>query len=199
LYVTIRVAQGRSGFFIIERMTTAPIRLLPFASSDIDRLPGWIRSPEELMLWTASSFGFPLTREHLERHLRDSAERGDRRIFKAVEEGREEAVGHIELGAIDPRNRSVRIGRVLVDPARRGQGVGAAMMCSALAMAFKEMKTHRVELGVFDVNPAAIACYEKVGFHRDGLRRDSFLAFAEPARYWSEVIMSLLEAEWAAR
>ena len=60
------------------------IRLEPFAASDIDRLLGWIRSPEELMLWTASSFGFPLTREHIEGHLRDSVERGDRQIFKAV-------------------------------------------------------------------------------------------------------------------
>jgi RimJ/RimL family protein N-acetyltransferase len=176
------------------------IRLVPFTSSDVERLLGWIRSPEELMLWTASSFGFPLTREHIEGHLRDSAERGDRqlrRIFKAIEDGLEKAVGHIELGAIDPRNRSVRIGRVLVDPARRGQGLGAAMMRAAVAMAFRELGMHRVELGVFDVNPAAIACYERVGFQRDGVRRDSFLVSSEPARYWSEVIMSVLESEWA--
>jgi RimJ/RimL family protein N-acetyltransferase len=173
------------------------IRLVPFTASDIGRLLGWIRSPEELMLWTASSFGFPLTRDHIEGHLRDSARRGDRQIFKAVEEGREETVGHIELGGLDSRNRSVRIGRVLVDPARRGQGLGAAMMCAALAMAFRELGMHRVELGVFDVNPAAIACYEKVGFRRDGVRRESFLASAEPATYWSEVVMSLLDTEWA--
>lgn len=170
------------------------IRLEPFTSGDIDRLLGWIRSPEELMLWTASSFGFPLTCEHIEGHLRDSAERGDRQIFKAVEEGGGAAVGHIELGAIDPRNRSVRIGRVLVDPERRGQGLGGSMMRAALRKAFEELRAHRVELGVFDVNPAAIACYERVGFQRDGVRRDSFLAMGET--YWSEVVMSILEAEW---
>lgn len=177
-------------------MTPPRIQLIPFTTPDIDRLLGWIRSPEELMLWTASSFGFPLTREHIEGHLRDSAERGDRRIFKAVEEEREAVVGHIELGGIDPRNRSLRIGRVLIDPDRRIQGVGAAMMRVALAMAFGELGMHRVELGVFDVNPRAIACYERVGFRRDGVRRDSFLASAEPVTYWSEVIMSVLEAEW---
>jgi RimJ/RimL family protein N-acetyltransferase len=149
------------------------------------------------MLWTASSFGFPLTREHIEGHLRDSAERGDRRIFKAVEEGSRDAVGHIELGAIDPRNRSLRIGRVLVDPARRDQGMGGAMMRTALDMAFRELGAHRVELGVFDVNPAAIACYERVGFRRDGVRRDSFLASAGLATYWSEVIMSVLATDQA--
>jgi RimJ/RimL family protein N-acetyltransferase len=176
-------------------MSSSRIHLIPFTVADIDRLPGWIRSPEELMLWTASSFGFPLTREHIEGHLRDSAERGDRRIFKAVEEGSRDAVGHIELGAIDPRNRSVRIGRVLVDPERRSQGLGGAMMRAALDMAFRDLGAHRVELGVFDVNPAAIACYERVGFRRDGMRRDSFLASSEPPRYWSEVIMSILASD----
>lgn len=73
------------------------------------------------------------------------------------------------------------------------------MMRAALAMAFGELRMHRVELGVFDVNPAAIACYERVGFRRDGVRRDSFLASAEPERYWSEVMMSVLEAEWGDR
>jgi RimJ/RimL family protein N-acetyltransferase len=178
------------------------IRLVPFTSADIDRLLGWIRSPEELMLWTASSFGFPLTREHIEGHLRDSAARKDqpiRRIFKAVEEGSGDIVGHIELGAIDPRNRSARIGRVLVDPERRGQGFGAAMMRAVVDRAFRELGAHRVELGVFDVNPAAIACYEGVGFHRDGVRRDSFLASAEPATYWSEVVMSVLATDQPGR
>ncbi len=176
-------------------MTEPRLHLIPFTPADIDRLRGWIRSPEELMLWTASSFGFPLTRAHLESHLRDSAERGDRRIFKAVTGDGDavgDVVGHLELGAIDPRNRSVRIGRVLVDPGRRGQGLGGAMMRAALAKAFEEIGAHRVELGVFDANPAAIACYERVGFQREGVRRDSFLVSAEPPRYWSEVVMSVL-------
>ena len=176
-------------------MSSSRAHLIPFTLADIDRLLGWIRSPEELMQWTASSFGFPLTREHIEDHLRDSAERGDRRIFKAVEEGSGDAVGHIELGAIDSRNRSLRIGRVLIDPTRRGQGLGGDMIRAALNIAFRELGMHRVELGVFDVNPAAIACYERVGFRRDGVRRDSFLVSGEPARYWSEVIMSVLASD----
>jgi len=172
------------------------IDLVPFTAADADRLRGWIASPEELRLWTASSFGFPLTREHLLGHLRESAERGDRLIFKAVESGGGgEAVGHVELGAIDPRNRSLRIGRVLIDPARRGQGLGAAMMRAALAKAFGELGMHRVELGVFDVNPRAIATYERVGFRRDGVRRESFEV---PGGYWSEVVMSVLAPEWEA-
>ncbi len=47
------------------------IALLPFTEADIDRLLPWITSVEDLYRWTASSFGFPLTREHLLQHLRE--------------------------------------------------------------------------------------------------------------------------------
>ncbi|HEX4963248.1 MAG TPA: GNAT family protein [Thermoanaerobaculia bacterium] len=174
------------------------IDLLPFTLADMDRLIGWIPSLEALQLWTASSFDFPLTREHLKGHLRESAARGDRLIFKAVrsEDGR--VIGHVELGGIDQRHRSLRIGRVLLDPEARGRGLGVEMMRSALAHAFERLGMHRVELGVFDVNPRAIACYERTGFRRDGVRRESFRARGVEGCPWSEVLMSVLAPEWAA-
>jgi RimJ/RimL family protein N-acetyltransferase len=175
------------------------IELIPFTEADIDPLLGWIRSPEELLFWTASSFGYPLTREHIRRHLQDCAVRGDRLIFKAVESASGEAVGYVELGALDPRNRSTRIGRVLIAPHARGRGLGAAMMSAALAYAFGVLRAHRAELGVFDVNPRAIALYERVGFRREGVRRESFAVPEElGGAYWSEIVMSVLAPEWAA-
>ncbi|MEA2603687.1 MAG: hypothetical protein QOF89_4679 [Acidobacteriota bacterium] len=175
------------------------INLLPFTAADIDRLIGWIPSPEALQMWTAWSFGFPLTREHLEGHMRESAERGDRLLFKAVETGEGKVVGHIELGAIDHRNHSLRLGRVLLDPEARGQGLGTAMMRSALTLSFETLfKMHRVELAVFDVNPRAIACYERAGFRYEGTSRESFLVAGTAGTYWSIITMSILASEWAA-
>ncbi|MEO6194178.1 MAG: GNAT family protein [Thermoanaerobaculia bacterium] len=175
------------------------VELIPFTEADIDRLIGWVPSLEALLVWTASSFGYPLTREHVQGHLRDSVARGDRLIYKAVDADSLETVGHIELGALDPCNRSLRIGRVLLDPAVRGRGLGAEMMRAALTRAFEEHRVHRVELGVFDVNPRAIRCYERVGFRREGVRRDSFKApEALGGGYWSEVTMSILDSEWEA-
>ena len=171
------------------------LELVPFTEADIDRLPGWISTPEEHFLWTASGFEYPLAREAFRDFLRAGTERGDRLFFKAVIEG--EAIGHIELGAIDLRNRSLRIGRVLLAPAARGRGLGEEMMRAALAIAFDRFQAHRVELGVFDINPRAIACYERVGFRRDGVRREAFLA--PSGEYWSEMVMSILAPEWAER
>jgi RimJ/RimL family protein N-acetyltransferase len=170
------------------------VELVPFTEDDADRVLPWVDSVESLELWTASSFGYPLTREHLLGHLRESAARGDRRIFKAVETGSGEVVGHIELAWTDRRSRASRIGRVLLAPEHRGRGLGGEMMRAALALAFEREGAHRVELGVFDVNPRAIACYERIGFRREGMRRESFLA-SSGAR-WSEITMSVLAEEW---
>jgi RimJ/RimL family protein N-acetyltransferase len=172
------------------------IDLVPFTESDIDRVISWIPSVEALEIWTAYSFGFPLTREHLLQHIKDCAERGDRLIYKAIDSESGQVFGHIELGHLDTRNRFVRIGRVLIDPAVRGRGLGEAMVREAVAMAFEQHNAHRVELGVFDVNPRAIACYERVGFQREGMRRESFKTSA--GGYWSEITMSILEEEWDA-
>lgn len=171
------------------------IQLLPFTEGDINRVLPWITSQEDLYLWTAWSFGFPLTREHLLQHVKDCAERGDRIIYKAVLSEDGTVFGYIEHGAIDRRNRALRIGRVLIDPAQRGRGLGAAMMQAAVDLAFEKLEMHRVELGVFENNPRAVACYERVGFKREGVARDWFKA---DDGYWSMIVMSILEPEWAA-
>lgn len=171
------------------------IALAPFTEADIDRLIGWVDSPELLARWTASTFAFPLTRAQLEAHLRESAGRGSR-LFKAVQTADGEVVGHVELGAIDRENRSLRVGRVLVGPPWQGRGHGAEMMRAALELAFGELGMHRVELWVFDFNHAALALYERVGFRREGVRREAYRA--PGGGWWSTVVMGILASEWAA-
>lgn len=172
------------------------LELLPFTDADIDRLIDWFPTPEDLFLWTASGFEFPLTREPFQKFLAESAARGDRIFYKAVLVETGEVCGHIELAGIDRRNRSLRIGHVVLAPAFRGRGIGVEMMRRALRIAFEEHAAHRVELAVFEVNPGAIAVYEKAGFRRDGVRRDAHRT--PTGEYWSEVVMSILDSEWAA-
>lgn len=169
------------------------LHLEPFTEADADRLAGWLPTPEALARWTAHSFAFPLTAGQVVRHLRESEAGGERRIFRAVRDVDGEVVGHVEIRALDRASASYRVGRVLVGPAFRGEGVGTAMMRAALAVAFGEMGAHRVELGVFTFNHAAIACYERAGFRREGVRRDAF-RFGEA--WWSELVMGVLETEW---
>lgn len=83
--------------------------------------------------------------------------------------------------------------RVLIADGRRGRGTGHAMVRALLELGFGELCLHRIDLFVFDFNVAAIACYEKAGFVREGYIRE---ARRMGMSYWSLYQMSILENEW---
>ena len=53
-----------------------------------------------------------------------------------------------------------------------------------------------IDHGAIDRRNSAIACYERVGFKREGVARDWFKA---DDGYWSMIVMSILEPEWIAQ
>jgi RimJ/RimL family protein N-acetyltransferase len=173
------------------------IKLERFAAADVDRLIAWIPSAEFLLQWAGPAFHFPLDRAQLMRHLAAAEKPSpDRLIFKAVNPHTRETVGHGELGGIDRRNLSASIARVLVgSPHLRGQGLGEQIISELLVVAFQELALHRVSLNVFDFNSAAIRCYDKVGFRREGTLRE---ARRHGDVYWNVCVMSILEHEFIA-
>jgi RimJ/RimL family protein N-acetyltransferase len=177
-------------------MTT--IDLVYFEPTDFDQLISWIPDEAALLQWGGPQFSFPLSRDQLMPYVAraNDIQHSESLIYKAVgSDGK--TVGHIALSAIDRNNRSARLGKILVgDPGRRGQGLGRRMVRQVLAIGFETLDLHRIELGVFDFNSAAIACYQACGFVVEGLRRE---ARRYQATYWNLLEMSLLEAEWRNR
>jgi RimJ/RimL family protein N-acetyltransferase len=173
------------------------VKLEHFTATDIDRLIAWIPSAEFLLQWAGPVFHFPLDRAQLMRHVAAAEKPSpDRLIFKAVNPHTRETVGHGELGGIDRRNLSASIARVLVgQPHLRGQGLGEQIVSELLVVAFQELALHRVSLNVFDFNSAAIRCYDKVGFRREGTLRE---ARRHGDVYWNVCVMSILEHEFIA-
>lgn len=171
------------------------VELRKFNREDFPHLIGWITSPALLYQWAGTIFNFPLTSSQLENYIRES-ERPDppRLIFTVEDAATKKSIGHIELNSIDRKNKSACICRVLVGPeAQRGKGIGQEMMRKILEVGFRDLNLHRIELNVFDFNAQAIACYEKVGFVREGLHRDVRRIGEE---YWSLYRMSMLKDEW---
>ena len=102
-------------------------------------------------------------------------------------------VGYFEIGSIDMDNRSGRLGRFLMDPSMRGQGLGQVAMRVIENQFFGNELLHRFELLVATDNLPAIACYQKVGFQTEGILRESRRFGNE----WRAVqIMGLLRNEW---
>ncbi|HDR8094344.1 MULTISPECIES: GNAT family N-acetyltransferase [Bacillus] len=166
------------------------IKLESFKKSDFKQLINWINSEEFLIQWSGNAFTFPLDEQQLEKYI----ESANTLAFKVVDEETLDVIGHISLGQIDNINKSARIGKVLVGNTKmRGRSIGKHMMKAVLHIAFDELKLHRVTLGVYDFNTSAISCYEKIGFVKEGLLRESKRV---GETYWNLWEMSMLEYEW---
>ena len=169
------------------------IKLEPLKRSDFKQLINWIDSEEFLIQWSGNAFTYPLNDQQLEQYIEST----NTLAFKVIDEESKEVIGHISLGQIDNINKSARIGKVLVgDTKMRGRSIGKHMMKAVLHIAFEELKLHRVTLGVYDFNTSAISCYEKIGFVKEGLLRDSKKV---GETYWNLWEMSMLEYEWRAK
>jgi RimJ/RimL family protein N-acetyltransferase len=171
------------------------ITLEYFTSNDFTQLMDWIKDEEALMNWSGSLFSFPLTKESMEWYIEDvnDINNSDAFIYKAVETETGKVVGHISLGGISKKNKAARISRVLVDPASQGKGYCCQMIKAVLKIGFNNLQLHRICLGVYDFNKAAIRCYQKAGLIIEGTNRDCLL-FKD--KWWSLVEMSILEEEW---
>lgn len=186
LYIEISLSKYR---MVYERRMKL-IKLEPFKRSDFKQLINWIDSEGFLIQWSGNAFTYPLHEQQLEKYI----ESENTLAFKVIDEETKEVIGHISLGQIDNINKSARIGKVLVGDTRmRGRSIGKHMMKAVLHIAFDELKLHRVTLGVYDFNTSAISCYEKIGFVKEGLLRESKKV---GETYWNLWEMSMLEYEW---
>lgn len=186
LYIEISLSKYR---MVYERRMKL-IKLEPFKRSDFKQLINWIDSEGFLIQWSGNAFTYPLHEQQLEKYI----ESENTLAFKVIDEETKEVIGHISLGQIDNINKSARIGKVPVGDTRmRGRSIGKHMMKAVLHIAFDELKLHRVTLGVYDFNTSAISCYEKIGFVKEGLLRESKKV---GETYWNLWEMSMLEYEW---
>ena len=96
----------------------------------------------------------------------------ERRAARFAVDGSFVAVAGDELiGRLDVEATSHGFGEIGMFVARdwRGRGVGSALLESAIEFA-RERGLHKLSLGVFTHNEAAIALYRKYGFVDEGLR-----------------------------
>ena len=104
-------------------------------------------------------------------------------------------VGNIGLWGARPKDRcatlGIGLGREYV-----GRGYGTDAMRVIVGYGFREMGLHRIQLAVAPFNPAGIRAYQKAGFVQEGRHRESVL---HDGRWYDEVLMSVLDHEWAAR
>jgi RimJ/RimL family protein N-acetyltransferase len=130
-----------------------------------------------LMLWGAGKFTWPLTQEQLLANQREYEQNEHAWIFTALDEAGA-MVGQIAMRLADYEKNSVHLGLILIDSSRRGEGLGRSMVEQAVRYAREILGMQRVTVHVFAENPAAKACYERVGFRVEQEQKEA-LCFGE--------------------
>ncbi|MBL8629190.1 MAG: GNAT family N-acetyltransferase [Rhodospirillaceae bacterium] len=169
------------------------ITLVPFTSADIPTLVSWIPDATMLLQWAGPTLDWPLTAEQLERNLKSSGPGTSHLIYRVNNLAGEHA-GHIEIKSIDPVHSNAMIGKVLIAPAFRGQGLALPLMNAVLKICFDDLKLHRVGLRVFAQNTGAISTYKRAGFVAEGLDRE--VRRTPDGTWWNACTMGILEHEW---
>lgn len=120
----------------------------------------WVRSRADATVAGGPQFPFPLTGADLLAIDADPAWQ----VF-TLADAAGQVVATASLFEKEGR-RLLRVGRVMVDPARRGQGWGRRVMEELLALTDADPAVHATELGVFTHNQVARELYQRLGYVR---------------------------------
>jgi len=101
----------------------------------------------------------------------------------------ERVVGHLHIFRYPSRMSHLGDLIIYLNQDFHNAGLGTAMMKAGLELA-KDRGLHRIQLTVINGNKNAVHVYEKVGFRREGLRVERYLA--EDGLYYDAIEMGLV-------
>ncbi len=136
----------------------------------------------------------PRTEAEHERWYRQRTS-GDHLTFAVHDLSDMAPVGSVGLFAIDRRNGTCELGVGILEPDRRGRGLGTEATRLITDYAIRDVGMHNVHLSVLAFNAAGIRAYEKAGFREYGRRREAWL---HNGRRWDVVYMEVVATEWTS-
>jgi RimJ/RimL family protein N-acetyltransferase len=170
------------------------VRLRGYEKSDAEALVRWF-SDEEVTDFLGP-MEFPVTRAKQEAFVDSAATGADPRAKSfAIETLDGVLIGDCGLRMINWINRSAELVIMIGEKSYWGNGYGSDAVRLLLRLGFDKMNLHRVYLSTLATNARAHRCYEKCGFKRQGLwRESSFVA----GRYVDVITMGVLKSEYQA-
>ena len=105
----------------------------------------------------------------------------------------EQVLGLVSLTNIDRMNQTAVFHIMIGDSTHRDKGIGSYATNEILRHAFYDMNLNRVELTVLESNNRAIALYEKLGFKKEGIKREAVYKNGE---FVNMILMAILKSEY---
>lgn len=160
--------------------------------SDLDTLVKWRNDPEITSPLGGNTFYVSKSRE--EQWLKDALlnDNSNIRLAICIKESNIH-IGNVNLTSVNWINRSAEYSIMIGDKNQWGEGYAHEASVLILRHAFYEMNLNRVFLTVREDNQRAIRLYNKIGFVREGVLRESVY---KNGKYVNMIIMSLLKDEF---
>jgi RimJ/RimL family protein N-acetyltransferase len=106
---------------------------------------------------------------------------------------KEQVLGLVSLTNIDRMNQTALFHIMIGDSTHRDKGIGSYATNEILRHAFYDINLNRVELTVLESNNRAIALYEKLGFKKEGIKRE---AVYKNGKFVNMIFMAILKSEY---
>ncbi|HUS83045.1 MAG TPA: GNAT family protein [Dehalococcoidia bacterium] len=172
------------------------VRLRALGPDDLERCHRWMNDPEVTRFIETGRYppSMAQEREWLDNAMKNGASFSGLILAIETKEGNVH-IGNAGLHYASAEHRRANLGIVIGEKEYWSKGYGADTVRTLLRFAFEQMNLNRVELGTFDFNERAQACYRECGFVEEGRRREDRYI---DGRYHDLMIMGILRREWEA-
>lgn len=120
-------------------------------------LNSWVENAAVLLQLAGPTFTWPFTQNQLDNHIANSP---DREFYVGIIDNKA-----VAFGEIIPQETTVpRLGRLIVDNTKRGQGIGKQFITALSDRCVERFKCPTIQLYVLADNETAIQCYLHYGF-----------------------------------
>lgn len=179
----------------VARLPWASVELTPIEETDLDLIHGWQNDPALRDL--TMGFRLPLQKETVRdwlQGLRSPAQQQARVVYAVRHE--ERAIGIAQLFGMTPFQRRAELGVFLSDLGSRAVGIGFIAGSLLIDFGFNGLDLRKIGAEVLTMNTATIKVCERIGFVREGVKRQEY--FADGA-CWDTQILGLLREEFSVR
>lgn len=159
------------------------INLRALKKSDSNLILEWMKNDKlRYLIGTV----YPITELEHENWFENRMLEKDNRLF-IIEIDNEIPIGVIGFKNLDWVNRNSELFIYIGNLEYWGKGYGTQALKLLIEFAFNKINLHMLYLEVFSYNKGAIKMYEKLGFKKDGILRQSKF---QDGKYYDKIIMS---------
>jgi len=176
----------------VKKIVGEKCYLSPINIEDYDKYYQWLNDSETTIYL---SVFHEIIARHREKELLDKLIRTENGnyVLAIVEKATDKLLGNCGLLNVDHINRNAEFGVFIGDKEQRGKGIGEEATRLILDFGFNAINLNHIWLRVFTFNKNAIGLYQKIGFKKIGIKRESRIIGKNKV---DEMLMDILPSDF---